>query len=227
MARTSKVKKEEKIELTNQQIGGLLIVLFSAFAMCVAFTGFYFKFYGEESYSAHDVLEISGKNSNVVVTDTKDIDTDNIFANTYYEALDKFATTIGHGTTWLEICPDSQEKIGDDIYFKVCDSRFNSRQSIVDYFKKLFTEEYVEELISEDYIIHNGELYITPVSVQTDTSYQGLSSYTVKTVTPNKIIYLVKSKYSTNDVDYTYQEHKFILNNVNGNWLVSNFEMPY
>lgn len=158
-------------------------------------------------------------------------DVDNIFANTYYNALDVLSEGIYYGTGWLSICPNSQMELNGEIYVKVCNDTYNKKSTIVDKAKNIISSNYINELMKDDYIDYNESLYIKPYSVDKNQEYVGFVSYKVLSQSSDKIVYSIKSKYSKLDCDnncnYNYKEHKMTLTKEQGKWLVSNIEMPY
>lgn len=223
------IKNETNNSKKARQQAGLTILIVSMIVLTILLTGFFVKF---SSYNiSSSSKEISSSELKAEIETTDDINTDLLFKNKYDTVLTLLSTTVAQGTKWLSICPDSQTTIDNIIYFKSCDENYPTLNSLKEKLESVLTKEYVEELIGNNYIDNEDSLYFTPVATEADETYIEFSSYTAKSVTTNKIIYIVKSKYGqlgcTSGCNYTYKEHKIILEFVDGEWLVSSFEMPY
>lgn len=221
-----KNKKCEKMD--SKQIAGLTIIIISMVILTIFLIGSFVKFSGIEKEYVDSKIESVGLNATI---SDEDVDADSLFATTYYDALSVIADGVASGSTWLEVCLNSQVTINDEIYVKVCNSNFKTVEDLKKYVNEYATKDYTNTLMGSNYINDNNSLYILPVAIEKDSNYKGFVSYNVKQVSSNKIIYLVKSKYTekecSEDCEYTYKEHKFVLERENNKWLVSNMEMPY
>ncbi len=171
---------------------------------------------------------IDGKSFNVEVNN---LDQDVLFANTYYKALDVLSEGIAFGTTWLEICPNTQTEINGEIYIEICDERYSSVDSIKNSLNEYISIDYINKLMDNNFLDYNGKLYIKPINISKNQNYAGFVSYKLINKTNDKVTYLVKSKYidlnCNENCDFEYKDHIFELTKEEGNWVVSNFEMPY
>lgn len=178
------------------------------------------SFFQYDSISSNE-LNASGSN----------IDEDVIFEDSYYVSLDLLSNTVAYGTTWLDLCNNSQTTINNQVYMKVCSNTYKSVSSIKDELKKYISDDLIDIFMSDYYIDYNDSLYVIPVSTSKNEDYLSFESYKVINKTINKIEYIVTSKYSDiNCVDnckYSYKEHKFVLEKENNKWLVKEFELPY
>lgn len=219
---------KDNIELKRK--AGFIIILIAVVEFSFAFT-FGGVWFNNQNFFPIDTetskIEGSGLNSQI----NSGVDADSLFANTYYKALEGLSEGIAFGTTWLEICPNSQVQIGDDVYVKICSNKYFDKQDIVDSVSKYISKEYIEYLMEDNFIDYEGDLYIKPISIVKNEEYIEFSSYKVISKTSKKIVYSVKSKYGplgcNADCNYTYKEHSFELIREGNSWLVSNFEMPY
>lgn len=209
---------------------GFIIVLVAVVELSFAFAFGGIWFNNQNFYQVNsETTQIEGAGLNSQINQT--VDSDSLFANTYYKALEVLSEGIAFGTTWLEICPNSQVQIEDDVYVKICSNKYFNRQDIVDSVSKYVSKDYIEYLMEDNFIDYEGDLYIKPLSITKNEEYIEFSSYKLISKTNDKIVYSVKSKYGAlncgDKCNYTYKEHLFELVREGNNWLVSNFEMPY
>ena len=228
MARGKKIEKNIKLR------AGLTIIFVSIISLIISIVsgGVWIlstDFYDGISYSSNN--EILGGGFNAEIPGIKDIDTDNIFANTYFQSLNALSNSIAYGTTWLEVCEFGQVEIDGEIYVKVCSDDYSSTNDIVDSLNEYVSEDYIAQLMGDNFIDRDGAIYIKPAFIDKDSNYIEFVSYRVAQKTSNKIIYMVKSKYGVLDCgdacDFSYEEHKFTLVKEGNKWVVSDFEMPY
>ena len=225
------VKKKKETNLKKR--AGLVIIFISLIALIITFYsgGIWIlnvDFFATSKQTNGDIM---GGGFNAEIVDVKDIDADKEFANTYFQSLTLLSNSISFGTTWLEVCEFGQIEIAGEIYVQVCSDEYSSTNDIVESLKDYVSTEYIEELMGDNFIDKDGNLYIKPAYVAKDNNYIEFVSYRVAQKTPNKIIYMVKSRYGTldcgNECNYSYDEHKFTLIRERNKWVVSNFEMPY
>lgn len=175
--------------------------------------------------------KIGGSGFNAEIIDTKNIDTDKLFNSKYFNTLNLLSDSIAFGTTWLNVCENGQTIYNDDIYVKVCSDEFKSLKDIYDKFLPYVSNDYISELIGDNFIEKDGALYIKPVWIDKNNEYIGFDSYKVEEKTSDKIVYMVKSKYGklncTSNCNYSYNDNKFTLVREGNRWVVSNLEMPY
>lgn len=169
--------------------------------------------------------------SNELNAAVSNIDEDKLFEDNYYDSLNILSNTVAYGTTWLDLCSNSQTTINNQVYVKVCSNTYKSVDSIKSELGKYISNNLIDIFISDYYIDYNDSLYVIPVSTSKNEDYLSFESYKVIDKTINKIEYMVTSKYSDiNCVDnckYSYKEHKFVLEKENNKWLVKEFELPY
>ena len=243
----SEPKKEEKVVKANDELDNikreaglvlifvaiicLIILLFSSgiWFSTIDFTGTISKFNGT----------ISSTEKKAVIN-VDDINEEVLFESTYYDALNKLSNTIGYGSTWLDICPNSQREYNNKIYVRICSDEYKSKDDIINSLTKQFTVSFINLLMGDYYIdidyqensyINNSKLYIYPISLEKDPNYIEMDSYEMISKTSEKIEYEVTSKYKVpfckENCNYVFKTNKFVLVNVDGNWLVDNMELPY
>lgn len=161
----------------------------------------------------------------------QNVDVDKIFEDKYFIALEKLSNTIAYGTTWLELCENSQTIIEEEVYMKVCSAGYSSLDDIKTSYGEYISTDLIEMYMSEYYKEYNNSLYVIPISINKDDSYVGIESYSLKSKTPTKLEYIVTSKYSDigceDSCKYSYKNQKFILENQNNKWIVVEMELPY
>lgn len=178
------------------------------------------------SFSNNDVISGSSFNASV----DNDLNHNEIFQDVYYSALDILSNRIYYGTTWLDVCPNSQKEIDGQVYVKVCSSEYDTIQSIKKSATNYISSDLVDELMGNNYLEKDGELYILPVSFGKNKEYAGFDSYYVKSSSPKKIEFVVKSKYMPLDCKSnceSFETHSLVLEKIGDNWVVSSIEMPY
>lgn len=148
-----------------------------------------------------------------------------LFDSTYYDALDNLSD-LAYNTKWLQLCHNSQTKIKNELYVKVCDSRFSSKSDILYYYENILVKDLTSKIIDNYFIDYNGELYVKPFVVDKDANYIGMDSYTIKFKTNDKISFVVKSKYKGSNSNYEYKEHSFEILKNGSIWVVSKFDLP-
>lgn len=229
IAKTTRNDLKKMGKVKNYYYAGFLIIAFTIAELIITIAGggIWLNNLNFDSYSFKS-NSIEGKSFNVEINN---VDQDVLFANTYYKALDALSEGISFGTTWLEICPNTQTQINGEIYIQVCDDRYTSVESIKLPLKKYISLNYINKLMDNNYLDYNDKFYIRPIQINKNQKYAGFVSYKLENKTANKITYSVKSKYSelncNNKCEYTYKDHTFELSKEEGNWVVSNFEMPY
>ena len=149
-----------------------------------------------------------------------------LFDATYYDALDNLSD-LAYNTKWIDTCPNSQTRIGDELYVKVCDSRFTIKNDILYYYENIFSKDFTLKLIDKYYTDYNGELYLKPFVTEKNENYVKIDSYTVKFKTNDKISYVVKSMYKTNESDFEYVDGVFEIVKNENVWVVSKIDLPF
>lgn len=207
---------------------GFLIILVAVVSLCITILSGGIWFLSIDYSQIFNTKTISGNSMNAQV---KLIDHDELFDNHYYSSLELLSNTIAYGTTWLDLCAESQTFIGEKVYMQVCSDIYSSIKSIKTALSKYISNDLISFYMADYYKEYNNGLYVVPFNITKDDTYAGLKSYVVKSKTSSKIEYIVTSKYS--DVDcgdsckYTYKNHKFVLEKQNNNWVVTGIEMPY
>ena len=226
MAETRKRKKKTDNDLLIRNAGVYIIIVVCA--------GFLLLLLGGAIWAQNNDFNIKEKISSVFKNDSKidevkeeinNLNERKLFDATYFDALDTLSN-LAYNTKWLDICPNSQTKIYDELYVKVCDSRFSSVSDVMYYYENILLKELTSDIISDNYINYNGSLFVKPFVVDKDETYLKMDSYSIKFKTNDKISYIVKSRYKTDGDDIEYKEHTFEIVKVGSSWVVSRFDLP-
>ena len=225
-----KRKKVDK-NINEKRKAGLVIIFVSVIVMIIGFfAGGIWTLTLDFGYINNND-DINGGGFNAEIIDVNDIDADNLFQSSYFNALNILSDTIAFGTTWLEVCEFGQIDVNGEVYVKTCSDKYKTTQDIVNSLKNYLSVDYIKELMGDNFIDQDGNLYIKPVLIDKNNDYIEFVSYTVKQKTSDKIIYIVKSKYGKlgceSNCQYSYSTDKFILTREENKWVVSNLEMPY
>lgn len=208
---------------------GFLVILISVISLCITMFSGGIWFLSTDDFDFYNPSPtISGIDMNAQAQSS---DEKEIFKNHYYKALEVLANTVGYGTTWLDLCADSQTLIDEQIYMQVCSDIYSSVEDIEKYLSKYISSDLIKVYMTDYYRNYDNGLYVIPFTVSKDDSYFGLESFSVNTKSNNKIEYTVTSKYSdidcNNNCKYTYKKQTFILEKQNNNWIVTRIELPY
>ena len=233
MGRKKKTDESKIINTTRINSGYVIIFISIICLMITIFSGgIWFSGLDLTPKKEEVALDISGKSRKASIDN--EIDTDQIFEDTYYKALNVLSNTIAYGSTWLEICPNSQIDLNGKVLLKTCSEDYKTKNDIVEYLKSVATEKLISFMMG-DYYIDYGEntedsLYIDPVSTEADSTYIDVDSFEVISKSNTRIEYLVTSIYGDRtcegDCNYDFKSHKFVVINDNGNWLVDEMEFP-
>ena len=208
---------------------GFLIILVAVVSLCITILsgGLWFANIDYSNiFRTESIMSSNDKNAEI-----QSINHEELFEEYYYGALDVLSNTVAYGTTWLELCVESQTLIGEDTYMKVCSNMYSSLKDIRKTLGEYVSTDLIDIYMSDYYKEYNNGLYVLPISITKDSTYAGFESYTLKNKTANKIEYIVTSKYSGfncgDNCKYSYKKQSFVLEKQNNEWKVLEIELPY
>lgn len=214
---------------------GLVIMIITAIELCFFICGASMWLDSLSYGTSKSTEQVQGRSFNIStkkeIPTIEGVDPDEIFNNTYYNALNVLSEGIAYGTTWVKLCPNVQIDINGETYVEVCDTKYKSVSSIKAPLKNIVTDKFVNFLMDNNFVEKDGKLYAKPILVSKNAMYSKLINYEVTDISKTNISYKVRSEYSDlncgGDCDYIYKTHVFELVKEGNNWLVSNMEMPY
>ena len=209
-------KNVSELDLIRRNAGVSII-----FVVCVCLVIFFFggMIWSENIKFNNIIPSTSGLEDNIK------LDAKKLFDSTYYDAIEN-VSGLAFNTKWIELCPNSQTKINNELYVRVCDSRFSAVSDILNYFENIFSKDFTLSIIEDKYIDYDNHLYVKPFIQNKNESYLEMDSYTVRFKTNNKISYIVKSKYKLNNNEFEYKENLFEIEKNENVWVVSKFDLP-
>lgn len=227
--KSKEIKKSNSVkELAPHKQAGVIIIFIAVITLIITLFSFAILF-NEIDYNSENSL-ISGESRYATVS-MPSAKAKEVFDLNYFSDLTLISQTIARGTGWIELCNDEEIEINGESYTKSCDKLYSSVDDVKKSFSNIATDEYINNLMGNDYIDYESSLYVKPYSNNIDDEYIEMASYKVLESTSNEISYSVKSRYGilgcSSTCKYEYKEHKFTLVNENNLWKVKEFDMPY
>lgn len=119
---------------------------------------------------------------------------------------------------------------------KSTNSKFISYQSLSSYIKGIFMEDLANDLLSLNrFKSIDSNLYCSKSSRTRNNRYIDLEEFKLSNESSGKMEFTISEKYFADDesiecIDdckYSYKENKFVIEQKNNHWLVSEFTLPY
>lgn len=224
MSKVNQVKNQirKNGKLNDKTKAGLTIIFISVICMIVAIsTGGIWLLNNDYSGNIGNNSDINSDGKYATIENV--VNEDALFDSLYYSSVDMISNSVGIGTNWLSICGNITQNINGKLFYKVCDTDYKSRNDIVLYLRKKFSNELSNKLVDDHYTDYKGELYVIPYSKNRNNEYFEMDSYEVESKTDEKIEYTVISKYGEDK----FITNKFVIEKVSNRWVVSNLEMTY
>jgi len=124
----------------------------------------------------------------------------------------------------------------DNYFMKSSSPKFKTYTDLSSYVRGYFYGTPASTLLSSSTFKNkDGSLYCVYSTRVKNPKYIELEDITLEDIGANKLVYTVKEKYFAQDEStdclenckYDYNENVFILEKINGRWLVSDFTLPY